>query len=956
MECLHILDGHGYIYRAYYALAGATNRRDIRLSTSSGLPTAALYVYTAMLIRLYTDVRPDRVAVVFDGPGRSFRKELDETYKATRRETPEDLRPQLPFFSQITAALCWPVVCLDGVEADDVIATMVTQARARGWNVVIYTGDKDLMQLVDEHVTVIDSLRDITYDAARVEAKFGVPPARLRDYLALVGDTSDNVPGMPGVGAKTAVKLLGDYGSLDDILGHAGEIKGKLGERFRDAEALAKLERSRELVTLRRDLDIPVALDDMVPSPWDSAAVEPLFRELEFESLLDRLSAAVARGDAGGGKAVRSARSARSARGEDAPGEADETAPDEADEASEAAPRAATPSEMTIDLPQPVVALDHAALAPVLAAAAQARRMAVHVETDGERPDRARVVGLAVAAPGVAPVYLPVAHRYLGVPAQWRALPAELVALLANPEVAVVAHDIKTVQRTLGGLGARVARPAGDTMLAAYLLGDEGEVTVERVVADAAGVVLPERKMLMGTGKGRIGFESVAVEAAADRAGRAAAAVLAIEPQLRGRLRAASGNSADRGLERLLDQLELPLAVLLAEIEEHGITLDLPYLRALSDEVSAQIAAIERDIYVLAGGELNLGSPKQLGVLLFDKLGLRADKMRKTKTGSFSTSYEVLESMAEDHPIIPRIIEHRELIKLKGTYLDALPPLVNPRTGRIHTSFNQAVAATGRLSSQDPNLQNIPIRGELGRRIRRAFVAAPGKTLVSVDYSQIELRIMAHLSCDPVLVRAFREGVDVHTETAAEVFGIDRAAVGPDERRVAKAVNYGLMYGQSDFGLAQALGISRAQAHDYMERYFERFARVREFMEQTVKDARRAGGAVTLMGRRRPIPDLHSKNFQRRRAAERMAQNTPVQGTAADIIKLAMLRVAERMKRERWDATMLLTVHDELVFEVTPAQAEEVSAAMVSEMESAYQLDVPLEASAGTATNWADAH
>ncbi|HWN69187.1 MAG TPA: DNA polymerase I [Haliangium sp.] len=920
MECLHILDGHGYIYRAYFALASASNRREIRLNTKSGMPTAALYVYTAMLIRLYTDIRPERIVVVFDGPGRTFRKELDESYKATRRETPDDLKPQLPFFSQITAALCWPVVCQDGVEADDVIAATVARARARGWDVVIYTGDKDLMQLVDDHVTVIDSLRDITYDAARVQEKFGVPPAQLRDYLSLVGDTSDNIPGMPGVGAKTAAKLLGDFGSIEGILAHVGDIKGKLGERFRDSDALSKLERSRELVTLRRDVEVALDLDEMVPRPWESARVEELFHELEFESLLERLSAAVPR--------------------------------------DEGAAKARTPAPVepaaAIELPEPAVALDRAALAPVLAAAGQFRRVAVHVETDGARPDCARAMGLAVAAPGARPVYLPLAHRYLGAPAPWSALPEELVALLGNPEIAVVAHDVKSVERLLAHLGAHIGHAAGDVMLAAYLLGDEGELTVEQVVADAAGLALPERKTLMGTGRARIGFESVPVEVAADRAGRAAAAVLAIEPRLRERLR--GSDSGQRSLEGLLDELELPVAMLLAEIEEHGITLDVPYLRKLTDEVNAQIAAIERDIYEQAGGALNLGSPKQLGALLFDKLGLRADKMRKTKTGGFSTSVDVLENMAEDHPIIPRIIEHRELIKLKGTYLDALPPLVNARTGRIHTSFNQAVAATGRLSSQDPNLQNIPIRGELGRRIRRAFVAAPGKTLVSVDYSQIELRIMAHLSRDPVLIRAFQEGVDVHTETAAEVFDRPREQVGSDERRVAKAVNYGLMYGQSDFGLAQALGISRAQARHYMDRYFERFARVAEFMEQTVKDARRAGGAVTLMGRRRPIPDLHSKNFQRRKAAERMAQNTPVQGTAADIIKLAMLRVSERIRRERWDGIMLLTVHDELVFEVPPAQAQEFAAAMADEMQKAFALDVPLEATAGIADNWADAH
>ncbi|WP_428266580.1 DNA polymerase I [Haliangium sp.] len=919
MERLHILDGHGYIYRAYYGIAGAG--RGAHLSTKDGMPTGALYVFTQMLIRLYIDVRPEHIAVVFDAPGRTFRQELDADYKATRRETPEDLKPQLPYFQQITEALCWPVVCRESVEADDVIATLVSRARGRGWDAVVYSGDKDLMQLVDEHVTVIDSLRDITYDAARVEKKFGVTPAQLRDYLALVGDSSDNVPGMPGVGAKTATKLLGEYGSIEGIRAHVDELKGKLKERFRDPAALSQLERSRALVTLASDLDLEQDLDDMVQQPWDGPRIERLFQRLEFETLLERLSAAV--------PAVRQARAAGDLDPNESGGES-------------ALSAAADP------LPDPIVVTDAAALAPVLAAAAAAGRMALAIETDGARPDRAHLVGLAVAAAGAAPAYLPLGHRYLGTPEQWSEIPAALAHLCADPEVAVVGHDVKSIRRALAGCGVTLTGIRDDTMLAAYLLDDQDDLSIERIATDV-GIDIADRKSLLGTGRSRIGFESVPVEAAAARAGRVAAAALALAPRLRARLGRAQ-------LEPLFDDIEVPLAVLLADIEPLGITLDLPYLRALSDELGGQIATLERQVHALAGEEFNLGSPKQLGLLLFDKLGLRADKMRKTKTGSYSTNHDVLESMIGDHDIVPLIMEHRELVKLKGTYLDALPPLVNPKTGRIHTSFNQAVAATGRLSSQDPNLQNIPIRREIGRRIRRAFIAAEGKTLVSVDYSQIELRVMAHLSGDPVLTRAFRDGVDVHAQTAAEVFGVGLDEIGPDQRRVAKAVNYGLMYGQSDFGLAQNLGITRAQARHYMERYFERFAAVQVFMDRVVEDARRDGVAVTLLGRRRSLPELHHKNHQRRKAAERMAQNTPVQGSAADIIKRAMLRVDARMKQGTWDAAMLLTVHDELVFEVVPEQAEDFAAAMVAEMEAAYQLDVPLVATVGIATNWADAH
>jgi DNA polymerase-1 len=440
----------------------------------------------------------------------------------------------------------------------------------------------------------------------------------------------------------------------------------------------------------------------------------------------------------------------------------------------------------------------------------------------------------------------------------------------------------------------------------------------------------------------------VAIEQAAEYSARLAHGLLAARAELDRRLEAA-------GLTSLMNDLELPLALLLADIESVGVCLDVAYLRELSDAVGADIAGLERRVYELAGEEVNLGSPKQLSHLLFHKLGLKSDKMRKTATG-FSTDHEVLESMAEDHAIVGLILEHRELIKLKGTYLDALPPLVSPRTGRIHTTFNQAVTATGRLSSQEPNLQNIPVRTELGRKIRRAFVAAPGKTLVSADYSQIELRILAHLSGDPVLLHAFRTGIDVHTQTAAEVFGMPLEQVGADERRVAKAVNYGLVYGQSQFGLARALRIPRAEAKRYIERYFDRFATVRDFMEQIIRDARASGVTTTVLGRRRPLADLRSKNFQRRQGAERMAKNTPMQGSAADIIKLAMLKVARRMQKEPYDATMLLTVHDELVFEVRPDQAEAFAAVVVEEMAGAYELKVPLEVTVGIADNWAEAH
>ncbi len=906
MERLHILDGYGYIFRAFYGLAGPDGR-GVRLTTAAGMPTGALYVYARMLVRLYKDVHPERIAVVFDAPGKTFRDEIADTYKATRRETPDDLKVQLPYFRPLTEAFSWPVLAIPGVEADDVIATLATRARARGWEVVIHSADKDIMQLVDDQVQVIDALRQTNYDTARVTEKFGVGPAQLRDWLALVGDTSDNVPGMPGIGKVTATKLLTQYGTIDGILEHAGELKGKQKERFTDPALVEQLQISRKLVTLHTDVDVGDELESLVPGPWDGERLSKVFAELEFQALLESMDGA---------------------------------APIAAGAAADAEPEPAGPP--------PVAIASAEELAPLLAAARAAGQLALQVETDEQRPDRSRLIGFAVAAPGVAPAYVPLAHRYLSVPVQLRPdqLPPALGQLLADPSVKVICHDAKAARRSLRRIGLELSEVWLDTLLGAYLL--DAPTELHQTVARFGGGTVPARTAVLGKGKSATPFESFSVPEATAYVGAAAAGLLAAAPGMMREL------ERDQQLALLRD-LEQPLAILLADLEDRGVCLDVPMLRALSDRVGADIAALERKIFELAGGELNVGSPKQLAVLLFDTLGLRSARMKKTKTG-YSTDHEVLEAMIDDHPIIRPILEHRELIKLKGTYLDALPPLINPGTGRLHTTFNQAVAATGRLSSQDPNLQNIPIRTELGREIRRAFVAADGKLLVAADYSQIELRILAHLSGDPVLLHAFRTGVDVHAQTAAEVFGIPLEEVGATERRVAKAVNYGLAYGQSDFGLARSLDIPRTEARYYIDTYFERFARVREFMDELVARARTSKSAVTLLGRRRPIPDLDAKNYSRRTAAERVAQNTPIQGTGADIMKLAMLAVNQRISASGLDAAMILTVHDELVFEVAEAQAQELGELAREVMQGVQTLDVPLIADIGVGRTWADAH
>jgi len=909
MERLHILDGYGYIFRAFYGLAGGGDRRNVRLTTAGGMPTGGLFVYARMLIRLHLDVRPERIVVVYDAPGPTFRSGLDPQYKATRSETPDDLKVQMPYFQPLTEAFAWPVVRVPGFEADDVIAALVDKARARDWDVTIYTGDKDMMQLVDEHVTCVDSLRQITYDIERVTKKFGVPPKQVRDWLAMVGDKSDNVPGMAGVGKVTATKLLSQFGDIDGILANTASLKGKMKQRFEDPEAIKQLLLSRKLVTLAREVDPGKALDELKPGEWDGERLRGLFEELEFQVLLETLEpqdkSVVVSGDA------------------------------------------RTAVEPIIVTRDNVEVIDE-----FVRAAAEAKKLGIYAEPDGLRADRAKPIGFGLATADSPPLYIPLEHRYLSAPKQVPAadLPTSLLELLADPSVEVFCHDAKAAIRTLRRVGIQLAGVTCDTMLAAYIDdSSSGNYGMERVVNGFGGVVLPPKKSLLGKGKNAISFESVLVEIAADYVGSAAVGIFHAADALRKRL-------AKAKLSHLHDELELPLAKLLADVEDIGIRIDVNFLRSLSAELGGQLAELEHKIFELAGGPINVGSPKQLGALLFDRLGLTSPKMKKTKGGAYSTDHEVLESLRNSHDIIPPILEYRELIKLKGTYIDALPPLVSPTTNRLHTSFNQAVAATGRLSSQDPNLQNIPVRTELGRRIRNAFIPDDGCSLVSADYSQIELRVLAHLSGDPVLTRAFNNDIDVHSQTAAEVFGIPLDEVGKHERRVAKAVNYGLVYGQSDFGLSRALDIPRAEAKHYIETYFRRFSGVADFMEEIVAKARLRSSAETILGRRRPIPDLTSSNYQRRQAAQRVAQNTPMQGSAADIMKLAMLRVGDMLRESSFDARCLLTVHDELVLEVPVDQAEELGNAVKTAMENAYQLKVPLCVDIGIASNWTDAH
>ena len=902
-ERLYILDGYGYIYRAHFGMA--MGGRGNRLTTSAGMPTSALYVYASMLIRLHLDYRPQRIAVAFDAPGKTFRDEIFTEYKKTRSEPPDDLKVQMSYFRPLTEAFAWPVIAIPGVEADDIIATLVRRARERDWDVTIFAADKDLMCLVDERVTMYDSMLKRDFGIAGVTEKFGVRPDQMTDWLSMVGDSSDNIPGMPGVGKKTATTLLEKYGSIEGILAHTGELKGKMKERWEDPENLERLELSRKLVALRDDVELPVDLDDLVPGSWDTSGLTELFEELEFGVLLDRLGPSAAVDDA-------------------------------------AEPAAALEPARVIT--------DAAGVAALVAAAREAGRYGLEVIDDGARHDRALAVGVGLFVEGQPPAYIPLRHRYLGVPAQldWQAM-EPLVALLGDPAIACACHDLKAATKLLARDGVGLAPAADDTLVGAYLIdASRSDYKLEALAKDLLDLELVDRSQVCGKGRSANPIDTVDVDAVATLAAHRAAVAPQLATRLAGRLERAK-------LSPLYRELELPLATLLARMEQVGIRIDSDYLGELASVIGGQIAGLEERIGELAGEPVNLGSPKQLSALLFDRLGLRSEVMKKRKTG-YSTDHEVLEGMVDQHPIIAPILEHRELVKLKGTYIDALPPLVNPETGRLHTEFQQAVTATGRISSTEPNLQNIPVRTEQGRMIRKAFVAADGMKLVSADYSQIELRVLAHLSGDPTLRDAFSRGVDVHAQTAAMVFDVPLDQVTADHRRVAKAVNYGLAYGQSDFGLSRALDVPITEARGYIETYFARFDKVSGFMDRVVGEARKRGHATTIMGRRRSIPDLASRNWRQRSAAERVAQNTPIQGSAADIMKVAMLKIAALLDRGRFDAQLLLTVHDELVFEVAEAEAVELAAAVKAEMESAYALEVPLVVDTGISDNWEGAH
>jgi DNA polymerase-1 len=906
---LFIVDALNYLFRAFHALPA--------LTTKAGLPTGAVYGFCQMLLRIEREHDPSHLCVVFDAPGPTFRDAIYEAYKANRPPTPPELIAQIDLAHEVAKAFGLRVLSIPGVEADDTIATLVRHAAGEGLPVVIGSSDKDLMQLCGEHVQLLDAMKNRLMGPPEVKEKWGVLPDKLGDVLALMGDNVDNVPGVPGIGPKTAAELINTYGSLDEVVANAAKIKGKKGQAI--AEAKDTLVLSRKLVRLRDDVPLPTTITELRRQPVSTERLRELFERFEFGRLLAQLSPQ---------------------------SPTSEATPARVAGAAEPAPVASPPSSSPAGLPR--IVTDAAALAELAAAGEASSACALAVLRAGDSVMNSNLVGLAVALPDQRSFYIPFAQQRLGAAAGLREEEVlhGLRALLTSASVRKHVHDAKELMVLLRARGVALAGLADDTMLADYVLDPARADHDLSTLAHEANIdEVSPRSAWLGSGRSAVAAADLPVEEVARHLSTEARAVLRLATSQNERLATAKQESLYR-------DLELALVPVLAAMECTGIRLDGGYLRGLGNEVARDIQTLEGEIHALAGTPFNIASPKQLAEVLFVKLGLPV--IRKTKTGA-STDAEVLEELASMHPVPAKILEYRTLTKLKGTYIDTLPSLADPRTSRLHTTFGQAVAATGRLSSSDPNLQNIPIRSELGKKIRRAFVADEGYQLVSADYSQIELRVLAHFCEDPAFLEAFRSGADIHRRTAAEVFGVVEADVTAEQRRMAKAINFGLVFGQTDFGLAQVLRIPRGEAHQYIESYFRRYASVRQYMDATIALARRTQVVSTLLGRTRALPEINAKRPQERNYAERIARNTPIQGSAADILKLAMLRVAAGL-RQFPKARMLLTVHDELVFEVAEADIDAFTPWVKREMELAYELRVPLVVDVHAGASWGEAH
>ncbi|PWK86679.1 DNA polymerase I [Fulvimonas soli] len=917
MAKLILIDGSSYLYRAFHALPP--------LSNAQGEPTGALFGVVNML-RATLKANPDYLAFVADAPGPNFRNELYAQYKANRPPMPEELRAQVEPMLAIVEAQGFPILRIPGVEADDVIGTLAEQAHAQGIEVEISTGDKDLAQLVRPGVTLVNTMTNAVTDVAGVQEKFGVPPARIVDFLALTGDSIDNVPGVTKCGPKTAAKWLAEYGSLDGVIANADKVGGKIGEYLR--EALPRLPLSRMLVTVKTDVPLELPVTALVRRERDVATLRALYTRYEFKAALKELDA----GDATAAAAP-----------------ADTATPAAVPPAAEAA--AAPPSGEAANAPGHYeLVTTQAQLDAWLARLREAALIAFDTETTSLDAMQADIVGLSFAVEPGRACYIPVAHDYPGAPAQLPrdAVLAALRPVMEDPARPKLGQHAKYDINILSHYGIAVQGLAHDSMLESYVWNATAtRHDMDSLARKYLGYDTVKYEEVAGKGARQISFSQVDLDSACRYAAEDADVTLRLHRALWPRL------EGEPKLRRVYEEIEIPLVPVLAGMERRGVLIDVPALRQQSQELAKRMFELQQEAYRTAGREFSLDSPKQLQALLFDELGLTAKL--KTPTGQPSTNEEALEAIADEHALPRLILDYRALAKLRSTYTDKLPAMVNPRTGRVHTSYHQGAVATGRISSSDPNLQNIPVRTEEGRRIRQAFIAPEGWVVMAADYSQIELRIMAHLSGDEGLLKAFHEGGDVHRATAAEVFGLKPEEVTPNQRRAAKAINFGLMYGMSAFGLARQLGVERSEAGEYMARYFARYPGVHAFMEATRERAHRDGYVETLFGRRLYLENLRSRNQALRAGAERAAVNAPMQGSAADIIKRAMIAVAGWLEG-RDDAHMLMQVHDELVFEVRADAVDAVRAAVVGRMSGAASLAVPLLVEAGVGANWDEAH
>ena len=905
MPTLLLVDGSSYLYRAFHALPDLRN--------SAGEPTGAVRGVLSMLRRLESDYKAEYRACVFDAKGKTFRDDWFPDYKSHRPPMPDDLRAQIEPLHEAVRAEGWPLLMEEGVEADDVIGTLTREAVEAGWEVVISTGDKDLTQLVRPGVRWVNTMSEEVLDEAGVTAKFGVPPERIVDYLALVGDTVDNVPGVEKCGPKTAVKWLTEYGTLDNLVANADKVGGKVGENLR--KHLDFLPLGRKLVTVVTDLALPVKPADLPAREDDKEALAAIYRRMEFKGWLKELEEGVHR------PAAPAAAQAAAPQGE--PG----------------AHRTGYETLLSWD------AFD-AWLARINAASLTA----FDTETTGLDPLAARLVGMSFATTEGEAAYLPLAHGYADAPAQ---LPLAEVLERLRPWLESDAHrkvgqNLKYDAHILANHGIQLAGIAEDTLLESYVLESDKSHDMDSLASRHLGLKTLTYTEVCGKGAKQIGFGEVELTRATEYAAEDADITLRLHNALSAQL------AAEPGLAALYRDIELPTARVLFEMERTGVLIDDFLLAQHSEELGRRLHALELQAHELAGQPFNLGSPKQLGEILFTKLGLPV--VKKTATGQPSTDEDVLSQLAEDYPLPKLLLEHRSLAKLKNTYTDKLPQMVNPRTGRVHTSFSQAVAVTGRLASSEPNLQNIPIRTPEGRRIRAAFIAPAGHRIVSADYSQIELRIMAHLSGDAGLTGAFARGEDVHRATAGEIFGVTPLEVTSEQRRYAKVINFGLIYGMSAHGLAKNLGIERVAAANYIDRYFARYPGVAAYMERTRLEAKTKGYVETVFGRRLHLPDIRAQQVGRRQAAERAAINAPMQGTAADLIKKAMIAVSAWLKASGAKSRLILQVHDELVLEVPDAEIPLIREQLPRLMAEVAQLSVPLLAEVGVGANWDEAH